>query len=239
MAWDTMGYMNFPPLHLPGLSMKTLLFKRALPEKLRVFRGAVEMKIIKMSWRHEISRRALICSLKLDFRNRRAIFRSYSHSSFIKRPDYSQTGAVKGGSIGKTIHIGFAQSKNSKSKSSFSASKLQFSLYLSESKHSNPIITIWKFRMIWPKIVPSRNITWTHFQWQVSPFVSEGSKPEQLNWPITNRDWRKQGDAKADQASRDVLTWFPSHGGLILSDNHSHVGAAMWADNVFKILQAS
>ncbi len=43
------------------------------------------MQIIKMSRRHEISRRAFICSLKLDFR--RAIESYYcSHSSFIKRP---------------------------------------------------------------------------------------------------------------------------------------------------------
>ena len=68
---------------IPGLLMKNLLkelrIKNTLPEKFkrRAFRRAVEV-----SWRHEISRRALICSLKLNFR--RVIGSYCSHSSFNK-----------------------------------------------------------------------------------------------------------------------------------------------------------
>ncbi len=57
---------------------------------------------------------------------------------------YPWNGAVKWDSIGKPL-LDLYRAINKYSKSSFSSTKLQYSLFLSDSKHSNLIIIIWKF----------------------------------------------------------------------------------------------
>ena len=81
---------------------------------------------------------------------------------------------------------GFVQSKYSKS--SFSATKWQFSFELSDSKHSNHNLKVLHdlTKKLYQVEIFLRSLSMASF-----PFVSEGGKPEQPNWPIANWDWRK------------------------------------------------